>query len=131
MRRRCNNPKDHKYLDYGGRGITVCDDWEDFATFYRDMGDRPSNKHSIERVDNGGPYSPDNCRWATMQEQCNNKRSSVIIEFNSESKSLMQWSRETGINYAALQARRRLRWPVEKMLTQPVGSAESLRRKRT
>lgn len=72
---RCENPKVDQYRYYGGRGIVVCAEWRhDFAAFLRDMGPRPSVKHSIDRVDNDGPYAPWNCRWATSDEQHSNMR---------------------------------------------------------
>ena len=75
IRQRCNNPNNQAYVDYGGRGITVCAEWEEFSTFLRDVGERPSKAHSLDRKDNSKGYSPDNVRWATKSEQAYNRRS--------------------------------------------------------
>lgn len=73
MIQRCSNPNNHKYSLYGGRGITVCWEWTDFANFYRDMGDPPRG-YSIDRINNNGNYEAANCRWATAKQQANNTR---------------------------------------------------------
>jgi hypothetical protein len=79
IKQRCLNPEDKAYFKYGGRGIGVCDRWlENFWAFVEDMGDRPSPQHSVDRRNNAGDYTPDNCRWATKAEQAQNSRINVV-----------------------------------------------------
>lgn len=78
MKGRCTNPKSHKWPYYGGRGITVCDRWlTDFKAFAADMGEPPTVKHSIDRINNDGNYEPGNCRWATIAQQSSNRRKPI------------------------------------------------------
>jgi hypothetical protein len=75
MKKRCNALNNPRFMDWGGRGIRVCEKWEkDFLAFLSDMGRRPSDQHSLDRINNDGNYEPGNCRWATVKEQARNRR---------------------------------------------------------
>lgn len=114
---RCTNIKSEHYKDYGGRGIKVCDRWFSFENFYYDMGVRPKGM-SIDRIDVNGDYCKENCRWSTQKEQCNNKRSNLLIMYRGKIKTLMQWSEELGIKYSTLNSRiNRSKWTIEKALS--------------
>ncbi len=103
---RCHDSGSHAYHLYGARGIIVCDRWRhDFAAFLSDMGSRPSQKHSVDRRDNDGPYSPENCRWATWAEQCRNRRGNVRISFNGETKVLADWAKGANLDHTTLSRR--------------------------
>mgnify|MGYP001182307739 CR=1 FL=1 len=91
MRDRCENPENQAYHNYGERGIFVCERWQDFEVFYRDMAPRPAGG-TIDRIDNDGPYSPENCRWADRKTQCRNRRGNVLIEFEGETLTLEGWA---------------------------------------
>lgn len=116
---RCTNPRYHSFPNYGGRGITISDEWMDFARFYADMGARPSESHSVERKDNSKGYSSDNCVWATPVEQSRNTRRSVMIEFQGERLCMAEWAERRGWSYWMLRARFRAGWDVERALTTP------------
>lgn len=117
---RCTYPSHSRWEFYGGRGITVCQRWRDsLLAFLEDMGPRPPGG-SIERIDNDGPYSPENCRWATQKEQSRNKRSTVRLTFNGKTQSAADWSDETGIPARLIVQRvHKLNWTAEKALTTP------------
>lgn len=81
MIRRCHDPKSKSFVDYGSRGIVVCDQWRnDFWSFLHDMGPRPSTAHTVGRINNDGNYSPQNCEWQTPTQQARNRRTSVLTE---------------------------------------------------
>lgn len=122
MKSRCSNPKNRKFYRYGGRGITVCEEWQTFEPFYEwAMANGYSDNLSIDRIDNNGNYCPENCRWATNQEQANNTSKTIKIEFNGETKTLSEWADSIGINRECLWKRIYLRnWPIVKALTTPL-----------
>jgi hypothetical protein len=99
MIQRCSNPKNAHYADYGGRGIVVCGAWKEFVVFYRDMGSRPSSRHTLDRENNDGNYEPSNCRWITQKEQLSNTRRNLNFTYRGETKTLKQWSENLGFNY--------------------------------
>jgi hypothetical protein len=96
MRARCRNPKNQDFANYGGRGIRVCERWDDFGAFFADMGERPVGM-TIDRKDTDGQYEPANCRWATDEQQANNRRSNHLITINGEQKTLQQWANQFGV----------------------------------
>jgi hypothetical protein len=97
MHERCEKPDAPAYCKYGGRGIHVCARWASFKNFLADMGSRPSSDHSVDRIDNNGDYTPNNCRWATRLEQAANTRQNRILEHRGLKLHLSEWSRRTGI----------------------------------
>ena len=125
MQDRCTNPNDQAFRYYGGRGIKCL--WQSFEQFRDDMhesylahvkefGERQT---TIDRIDNNGNYCKENCRWATMKEQCNNRRSNVLIEFRGRTQNMKQWAEEIGISHKLLWDRiRKAKWSIEKSLTQ-------------
>jgi hypothetical protein len=126
MKNRCTNPAVPSYPDYGGRGIKICDRWlNSFENFYEDMGERPSNQHSIDRIDNNGDYEPSNCRWATRTEQNNNKRNIVRLTFNGKEQTLLEWSKELNISLTVLRDRVCRKWTVKQILSTPIGQRKS------
>jgi len=122
IRRRCLNPNAHEYESYGGRGIRICDRWEDFAAFVEDMGERPSQRHSIDRIDPEGDYTPDNCRWATPKQQGRNRRNNRTLTYKGETLCLSEWSERIGISLNAIASRLDVcGYTVEEALTLPLG----------
>lgn len=132
MLRRCYNPKDKSYYLYGGRGIEVADVWTtSFDSFYAwAISNGYSENLSLDRIDNDGPYSPENCRWATTIEQARNKRNNRFLTFNGVTKLLLEFAEEFNINKATLATRLdRFGWDVERALLTPI--RESNRKEKT
>lgn len=101
MRQRCHNPARPDAVNYMERGITIVPEWDSFDTFLADMGE-PQKGMSLDRVDNDGPYSPQNCQWRSRTEQNNNRRCNVFVEYRGKSQTLAVWSRELGIGRVTL-----------------------------
>ena len=111
MRQRCNNPNSLAYHNYGGRGIKICDEWDNFSCFRRwamENGydeNAPRGMYTLDRVDVNGPYSPENCRWVDMRTQSNNKRNTIYLEFDGKKRSLTEWASLLGADYTTLWSR--------------------------
>lgn len=109
MRNRCTNPRAVDFARYGGRGIGVCQRWIQFQNFLTDMGERPTGT-SLDRIDNAGDYSPENCRWATRKEQCRNRRSSRHICYRGEVLTLAEWIERLGLKKGLIENRLKHGW---------------------
>jgi hypothetical protein len=103
MIERCTNPNHKQYHDYGGKGITICEEWRhSFGTFFKDMGAKPSKQYTIERKNNFGNYTKDNCKWATRAEQLRNYSRNRWIEHDGERMILDSWARKLNTKYQTL-----------------------------
>lgn len=120
MRQRCRYEKTINYSSYGGRGITVCSDWDSFESF-RDwaLANGYKSTLTIDRIDVNGNYEPSNCRWATYKEQSINKRKTITLTYNNDTKTLCEWSQLLNIGYTTLSNRIKVGWPIEIALTLP------------
>jgi len=120
MRDRCLNPNNHAYHRYGGRGITICDRWLDaFEMFYADMGDRPTGM-SLDRIDNDGPYSPENCRWATFKVQQNNRSTNLRLTVEGVSMTVSEVAAKFELSKHCVRYRLLAGWPVERIINTPL-----------
>ena len=123
MKARCNNPKLKVYPHYGGRGITVCEEWlHDFEQFEKwAVANGYKENLSIDRIDNDKGYSPDNCRWATKEQQANNQRTTLTVEYNGVTKTLHEWAKVLEIKPHTLYHRIYKRgWSIERAFTEKV-----------
>ena len=119
MKYRCYNTNCKRYKDYGGRGITVCDEWKyKFINFYNWAEiNKYKNYLSIDRINNDGNYNPDNCRWTTAKEQSRNSRRLNLITVNGETRCLTDWSERTGINRTTISWRLNRNWDIDKLFS--------------
>ena len=126
MRSRCNNPNHSLYKNYGGRGIKVCKEWNDFSAFrewavtngYVEGDNR--RKCSIDRIDVNGNYEPMNCRWATAKVQMNNTRRNTVVEYEGMKMSLAQWADCFGMNYSSFMSRWSRGWSIDRIANTPI-----------
>lgn len=120
MIERCLPSNAERYPGYAGRGIKVCEAWHSFPAFLADMGERPEGK-SLDRINNDGNYEPSNCRWATVKEQCRNRRNCRLITYKGKTVTVTEWAEILGINHITLYARIfHHKWPIERAMTYPV-----------
>lgn len=121
MKNRCYHKSHKEYNHYGGKGITICDEWlNDFETFYNWANENGYNDNlTIDRIDNNKGYSPDNCRWATRTEQTRNRTNTIFLTYNGTTLPMAEWCEKTGLSYSAVRLRLERGWDVEKTLTTP------------
>lgn len=115
---RCKYPTHISYKHYGARGIKVCRRWlskQGYDNFLKDVGRRPSPKHTLDRISSDKHYCPRNVRWVHQSEQYCNKKNTLVIQFNGEVKTLVEWSKATGIPWSRLRYRIYIaKWPIHK-----------------
>ena len=128
MQDRCERPQNPNYHRYGGRGIKI--EWPDFDSFLADMLAKYQEGLTLDRIDNNGNYSLENCRWATMKEQANNRSTNVYLEYKGKSHTIQEWANIMGLKVSVLGMRlRKYGWSVEKALTTPVTVRTSICKK--
>jgi hypothetical protein len=119
MKSRCLNENNEAFHHYGGRGITIDPRWIEFTAFIADMGNPPTELHTIERIDNNGNYCKSNCRWATHREQQFNRRNSRIVTFNGEHRAVAEWIQLLGLSEHRIRGRLKAGWDFEEAVTTP------------
>lgn len=128
MKQRCNNPKNPRYKNYGGRGIKICDEWNDFNNFYtwanQNGYDETLNINkkqcTLDRIDVNGDYEPSNCRWISNKEQQNNKTDTVFYEYNGERHTISEWADLYNLPLGNLKSRISKGWDIKKILEQHI-----------
>lgn len=122
MKQRCYNPKNTEFDSYGGRGIIMCQEWQEFLPFYNwAMGNGYQDNLTIDRINNNGNYEPSNCRWINYKTQANNTRRNHLITYKNETKTMTEWAEIKNISYTFLRRRLNLGWSAEEALTIPKG----------
>ena len=121
MKTRCNNPNYDKYQYYGGKGISVCDEWSNSYDAFEEwaLSHGYADDLTLDRIDPDGDYTPENCRWVSIKEQANNRSSNHFLTYNGKTQTLRQWAEETGMSYSCLMQRVHAGWPVERIFAEP------------
>lgn len=129
MKSRCLNPKDPSYKNYGGRGIKIYDKWiNSFVEFYNDVGPQPTPEHTLDRKDNNGDYTPENCKWSTGKEQSNKKRNNIIINYNNETYTQTQLCEKYNIKVTTFKDRLKRGLTIEEALTLPLHPGKRIKK---
>lgn len=120
MKTRCTNPNYDKYKWYGGKGISVCDEWMNSYDAFEEwaLSHRYADDLTLDRIDPNGNYCPENCRWVSRKEQANNRSSNHLLTFNGKTLTIQQWADETGLSHGCISQRINAGWPVERILTE-------------
>ena len=116
MIRRCTNPKDNHFVKYGAKGISVCKRWMVFENFYKDMGKKTTQKHTLDRIKNDKGYYKKNCRWATPKEQTVNRGVTIFLEHKGLKLTLHEWSLKLNVKYQTLYRRYKCGWDISEIL---------------
>ena len=129
MKTRCNNPNVSSYKNYGGRGITICDDWVNSFTSFKLWAESNGYDDSLtlDRKNNNDGYYPENCRWVTPKDQSRNMRKNILLTYNSRTQCISAWAEERGINEATIRRRIRLGWDVKSIFEIPVDHRRGIR----
>lgn len=127
MKSRCKYESTNGYERYGGRGITVCEEWDTDYTKFKEWALLAGYQEglTLDRIDNNGNYCPENCRWVTMKEQARNRTTNHYITYNGETKCVTEWAEEFGIDQGLFYNRLRRGWSIEKIISTPVQSFRS------
>ena len=124
MKQRCYNTNSQNFKYYGGKGVSVCDEWRNNSQAFYDwaMSHGYSDELTLDRIDNDGNYEPSNCRWVTMKEQDNHRSNNVILTLNGESHTIPEWSEILGIKQHVIRNKINRGWSVENTLMRKVGN---------
>jgi hypothetical protein len=131
IKQRCNNPNKPNYKYYGGKGIKVCKEWENFFVFEKWALENGYEEHlTIDRIDTNKNYEPSNCRWATLKEQANNKTNNRLITYKNITKTIHQWADEVNISAKTISMRLKRGWSLERALFEPafIGKNQSYKK---